>query len=144
MMAEIITNTERSSFDDITNKLELHVEKSNYFALVESAYDLARKSEAKAIVIASYSGLTARIISHYRPDQPIFSATNNKVTYHQMAILRGVEGFYVENEDLGECVEEMVEILRNRGDLQSGDTVVMILGGLSGQDKMHFLGVKTI
>ena len=144
MMGEIILHTEQSSFDDISGKLGLDVEKSNYFALVESAYDLAQQSDAAAIVIASQSGLTARIISHYRPEQPIFVATNNPMVYHQMALLRGVEGFYVKKKDLGQCVDEMVEDLKKRGDLQNGDTVVMILGSPDRKSKTHFLGVKTI
>jgi pyruvate kinase len=144
MMAEIIKNTEESPFDDITATLELSGVKPNYFALVEGAYDLAKKSEAVAIVMASISGLTARIISHYRPEQPMFVVTNNFVTYHQLSLLRGVESFYIEKQDLGECVDDMLKILEERGDLQKEDTVVMILGSLQGMDKMQMLGVKTL
>jgi len=55
-------------------------------ATVRTAYSL----EAKAIFAVTSSGMTARLLSRYRPIMPIIALTKNIKTYHQLAFYWGV------------------------------------------------------
>ena len=55
----------------------------------ESAVDIARSVHAKVIVALTQSGFTARIISRFRPKQPILAVTINEATYYQAELSYG-------------------------------------------------------
>ena len=54
---------------------------------VKASYDLA----AQAIVVATRSGKTAKLISGFRPSCPIIAVTRHESTYHKMALTWGVQ-----------------------------------------------------
>lgn len=142
-MKEIIENTEQSTFDDVTHLLKLNGD-DDFKTLVKGAYDLAKKSSAKAIVLASTSGFTARLMSHFRSEKPLFVVTNNKKTYNQLALVWGAQGFYTEEPELFKALEGMIEYRKLTKEIQAGDNVIMILGSVPGGQKMQMVGVKTI
>jgi len=59
-MKDIIENTEASPFDDVTHLLALNGE-GDFKKVIKSAYELAKSSSAKAVVLGSASGFTARL-----------------------------------------------------------------------------------
>lgn len=142
-MKEIIENTEQSSFDDVKHLLDLNGE-SDFKQIVRGAYDLAKNSTAKAIVLASVSGFTARLMSHFRSEKPLFVVTNNKTTFNQLPLVWGVEGFYTEEKELLKAIDEMIEYRKANSNLVAGDTVIMVLGSVPGGERMQLMGVKTI
>ncbi len=142
-MREIIENTEKSSFDDVTHLLELNGD-DDFKKLVKSAFDLAKTSSAKAIVLASSSGFTARLMSHFRSEKPLFVVTNNKKTFNQLALVWGAQGFYTEEKELFSAIEKMIEHRKESSELQTGDTVIMVLGSIPAGPRMQMVGVKMV
>ena len=144
IMAEIARETEHSPFDDIYKGLNYNIE-SDYAVVVKSAYELARSFDAEAILAISISGFTARLISHFRPEQKILIATNNKKTFNQLSLLWGVEGYLFENDKkLDTLVDKMVKEAKNRKRLKKGHTAVVIMGRGPKGEKMQLVGVRTI
>lgn len=143
-MADIIRNTEESPFDDIFGKLVVD-EKVHFNEIVSGACDLAKNSMAKAIVMGSASGTTARLISHFRPEQFLFVVTDNVKTYHQLSIVWGIEVSMFEKGGVyREDIDWLLEKAKETNELNSGDKVVVIMGKLPDGEKIKLIGVKEI
>ena len=143
-MRDIIGHTEASPFDDVTHLLELEGN-DDFKNLVKSAFSLARNSESKAIVLASVSGFTARMMSHFRSEKPLFVATNNEKTFHQLTLVWGAQPYFTQEKDLSKALDEMIAYRKSTGQLQDGDKVIAIFGSAhDNKEKMQLVGVKTI
>lgn len=135
MMSDIISETENSSFDDLNREIQvsLSVQESKYFHTIEGAYRLAKDNDISAILVVTYSGMTARLVSHFRPKAPIFVAAFREDVYQKMALLWGVESYRTGDafEGNGERDEEedicqFEEMLAQKGILKKGDRFMRI------------------
>jgi pyruvate kinase len=143
-MRDIIRHTEASPFDDVTHLLKLD-SSDDFKNLVKSAFDLARNSDSSAIVLTSVSGFTARMMSHFRSTKPLFVATNNEKTYHQLSLVWGAKPYYTQEKELSKVLEEMITYRKTTGALKDGDKVIAIFGSnKDSKEKMQMVGVKTI
>src|SRR5262249_40412979 len=59
-------------------------------AVARATAEMAEQLDARAILCATTSGGTARLVAQYRPDVPILGATTSRATYHQLALTWGV------------------------------------------------------
>lgn len=143
IMKEIIENTEESPYDDVMHLFELG-DDEEFGNFVKNAYELAKEETAKAIVLASASGFTARLVSHFRLEKPLFVATNNKKTYNQLALIWGVEAFFIEVSELAEAMDRLIESKKFAGELNIGDSVAAISGKDPMAEKMQLLIMKKI
>ncbi len=143
-MREIIGHTEASPFDDVTHLLKLD-SSDDFKNLVKSAFDLAKNSDSSAIVLTSVSGFTARMMSHFRSAKPLFVATNNLKTYHQLSLVWGAKPYYTQEKELSKVLEEMINYRKTTGALKDGDKVIAIFGSnKDSKEKMQMVGVKTV
>ncbi|MFA6973275.1 MAG: pyruvate kinase [Parcubacteria group bacterium] len=144
-MKDIITNVEDSPFDDINSGI-LDVElRDDYTAVVRSAHELAKTSKAKAIIMYTERGVTARLMSHYRDEQLMIAATNNPKTYQQLSIVWGIRAYLFENGETREnFIDLLIEKTKNDNKLQKGDKVVVILGQTSTGKSMTMIGIKEV
>jgi pyruvate kinase len=144
-MSQIIRDTEESRFDDNFQGATPSDDKDqDYVAIIESAYNLAKDSKAKAIVAITVSGLTARLIAHFRPMQSNFVATISEKVYNQLSMVWGVEGYLLENVDKEQLIETMIERLKGEKRIEAGDKVVVVLGRIPGGEKMRLVGIREI
>lgn len=143
IMKEIIESTEASPFDDVTHLLALK-EDNDFKMLVRSAFDLAKHSDAKAIVLASISGFTARLMSHFRSEKPLYVVTNNATTFNQLSLVWGAQGFFTEEKELLKAIDAMIAEKKSAGELHESEKVIMVLGSVPGGEKMQLMGLKTI
>jgi pyruvate kinase len=117
----------------VAHLIELKEEKE-FKNFVKNAYESAKKGNAKAIVLASFSGFTARLISHFRIEKPFLVATNNKKTYNQLSLLWGAEGFYSEQQRPEQMLDAMI---KEKNVDESG--IVKIIGNTPEGEKMKLL-----
>ncbi len=112
-------------------------------ATCTTAHDLG----AVAIMTASKTGQTARMISKYRPSCPIISGSSSDKVLRQMNMSWGVVPLKIEemtNSD--KLFDHLVEEAQNYGLLKSGDIAVITAGmplGISGTTnmlKVHLVG----
>ncbi|MFZ2775177.1 MAG: pyruvate kinase [Candidatus Moraniibacteriota bacterium] len=144
-MSQIISDTEESRFDDDFKCATPDDDKDqDYVAIVESACNLAKDSRAKAIVAITVSGLTARLIAHFRPMQSNFVATMSEKVYNQLSMVWGVESYLLENVDKESLIETMLERLKSERKIEAGDKVVVVLGRIPGGEKMRLVGIREI
>ena len=143
-MAKIISDTESSPYDDSYGATPSDDKDQDYVAIIESAYNLARDSKAKAIVAITVSGLTGRLISHFRPTQNNFVATTSEKVYNQLSIVWGVESYYLKNVEKESLIETMLERLKKENKIGTGDKVVVVLGRVPGGERMRLVGIREI
>ncbi len=147
-MSEIAIATEkdidyvsRMQKREITTRLD--VTNAISHATCTTAHDL----EAVAIMTVSKSGLTARMISRFRPSCPIICGTTEEKVLRQMNLSWGVVPIIVQEKTTSdELFDHVVEVSQKEGLVQSGDIVVITLGvplGVSGTTNMlkaHMVG----
>lgn len=128
-MVEIIERTEESPFDDLEHGFLGDSKSSVSAAVANSAHELAKDSGAQAIVVASISGFTAKMIARHRPQQNIFVVTNSEKTHDQLSILWGTESFILPDcKTLDELIDESKKVLLKNGVLKEKDRVVIVTG----------------
>ena len=144
-MREIIEKTEESPFDDLFKALDLNV-RSEYAALIRSAYELAMSFEAKAILLLSMSGFTARLASHFRPETGLLVATDSRRTWNKLALLWGVTPYLFEGDkNLDSFIDRMADLAKAEGKLEAGDKTVVFLGRIPGEHSVQRLvGIREI
>lgn len=129
MMAEIIKETENSPYDDVDS----HFLSLKQFKMAESisanVFDLAKENKAKAIVIDSISGLSARLISRFRPETHIVVLTNREKTMSQLALSWGAYAYYLPPcQSLDELLKKSVALVKKERLVKKNDKIVLVTG----------------
>lgn len=128
-MANIALRTEKSKYDDLEFRAlfkdRLHVDD----AISSSANLLARNLKAKAILVASLTGYTGRIVSRYRPELPILVTTNNDKVRRQLNLNWGVIPFVLPQcQTIEELVEKALIYIEKKKFVKSQDRIIIIAG----------------
>ncbi len=128
-MREIIERTEDSPYDDLVHGFLGDAKTSISAAVADSAHELSKNSNAKAIVVASLTGFTARMIARHRPQQRIFVMTNNEKTHCQLSLVWGTESFVLPDcHTLDELITRSIETLKKKRLIKKGDRIVIVTG----------------
>ncbi len=94
-------------------------------ATVNTAFDI----DAKAIVVYTASGVSARMVSRFRPEAPIVAMTNSDRVYHQLSpswgVIPTICQTFDNTDDMFINAEETVKRL---GLAQEGDNIVITAG----------------
>jgi pyruvate kinase len=99
-------------------------------AIASATVDAARQLAARAILVITRSGFSARLVSSYRPAIPILAITTEEATYRQLAPVWGVRPMLYRE---GEVSYEALTTFGKRCVLQleagrPGDSVVVTAG----------------
>ncbi len=99
-------------------------------AVAASSVEAVRLLGAPALVTFTRTGLTARLVSSYRPPVPIVAVSDQERTYRQMALVWGVmpvrfTGHEITYEDMLACAREF---LLEKGLAQPGQRIVITAG----------------
>ncbi len=112
-----------------------------------AAVEIAGEVGARAIVTATLSGMTARMVARHRPSVPVVAVTPSHTTLFLLALVWGVIPVLVERfETTDDMVEMMVRAARERGLAAWGDPVVLTAGipfgggGKTNMLKVHIVG----
>ncbi len=141
-MAEIIENTEESPYDDMSDFEIDHEFSDEYTNFIKSVRSFLFGSEAKSIAILSRGGFTARVISHFRPNQIILAGTNNEKTYNQLSLVWGIEAFFLKDGKIEEVIENMIKKAQEEKIIESGNKIVLI--GKNDERNSRFVDVREI
>jgi pyruvate kinase len=105
-------------------------------AISHATCSIAHSLHARAIVTATKSGRTARMVSKYRPASQIIATTTRERTYRELSLIWGVWPYISPDmSDTDKMFEKSVEVAINAGIVSSGDTIVITAGipiGISG------------
>ena len=134
MMASVVEYTEQ--FLDYTQYKKRHVDESTYAnisnAVCAASVTTASELDAKALIVPTLSGSTAKLISKYRPKTHIYAMSPSQSTVRQMMLLWGVTPIWARRADTtDELFESSMEELRERSIVEKGDLCVITAGVLS-------------
>ncbi|WP_093073562.1 pyruvate kinase [Salisediminibacterium halotolerans] len=129
-MAGIALKTETAlKYRDILRKRSKEIETTVTDAISQSVSHTALNLKASAIVTATQSGHTARMISKYRPESPIVAITTDEHVNRTLSLVWGVYpqiGSAVESTD--EMLRISVDEAKKSGLVSNGDLVVITAG----------------
>jgi pyruvate kinase len=144
MMAEIIEKTESSPYDDLYRTLELNF-KSDYAMLVRSVYSLAKSFATRAIVVTSLKGYTAKLTSHFRPDQTLLVATQNQKVYNKLALVWGVVPYlFSAKKKMEDLPDMLIAAAKGKGELHTGNQVAVLLGRDQEGSDIRLVGIREV
>jgi pyruvate kinase len=116
-------------------------------AISRAAVEIASEVEAKAIITATMSGTTARMVARHRPLVPIVAVTPNRTTLVRLSLVWGVMPVQVPQfGTTDDMVRMMVQAAHENGVIAWGDRVVLTAGipfGSGGETnmlKVHVVG----
>ncbi len=124
MMAEIITDTENSPFDDLTPPDP----RQNTDSLAAEVGHAAEETGAIIIITATHDGEIARHISHFRPQVPIVVVTENDRVARQLSLVSGVYPVLGSTASEETAVALAREYVLSTNMAKAGDQAVVALG----------------
>jgi len=137
MMSHIVKSNESRFSSDTRTHFTFHVE-DNEQLLCEAAYNIYRNLEkhinkVSGFIVFTETGRTARMLSRYRPNVPIYALVSTKKMGDMLTLDHGVEPlshFIPYTKDLvsAKGLEQIVEHVKKVGGLHKGQSVVIIYG----------------
>jgi pyruvate kinase len=127
-MRKIIAEVEKKEYrynreEDL--KPQPHSPSFHSDAICYNACKISDDVEAKALIGMTQSGYTAFMLSSYRPSSPLYIFTKERTLVNQLSLSWGVRAFYYAEEDsLDDIIYDQIEILKQRGFVNTGDVVV--------------------
>jgi pyruvate kinase len=96
-------------------------------SLIAAACNLARQTNAKAIIGMTNSGYTAYRLSSHRPEADIFIFTSNSPLMNTLNLVWGVRTFFYDKFiSTDTTFRDILEILKDEGYVQTGDVVIQL------------------
>ena len=130
MMARIAADTD-DSFPTGPWRERLHRKDTlpSTQAVARAACHLASDVNAAALITCTYSGSTARLVSKYRPGEPILAPTPEIDTFRRMALYWGVVPIMMGKiENMEDIFSSAVSFLKQKSYLEPGMKVVLTAG----------------
>jgi|WetSurMetagenome_2_1015567.scaffolds.fasta_scaffold09992_2 pyruvate kinase len=131
IMNDIIRNAEQHR-EDRTNNYYITPDslQDNLFDSVGKAIvEISRQINAQAIVVFTFEGRTARIISKYRPESKIIAISNSFETMNNLCLHWGVTSVYREKIDKEHlAIDDAKELLLNSNLANKGDLIIFTAG----------------
>lgn len=131
-----------STMNKIAQKAESHQQEQNSFmdgigtiegtapAIGRAACSIAKSINAAAIITSTRSGYTARLVSRFRRNSPIFAITPSPKVYNQLSLVWGVTPLEVNTtaNNTDEMIKASISTAGEKGYLEKGDRVVVTAG----------------
>lgn len=104
-----------------------------FSAITSAAASLAYRVKAKLIVVATATGRTARVLSSFRPNAPIYAITHDALTSEQLTLVWGVKSDVIKPyHNADKFWKDILNHVRDSGFVKSGDNIVIITGSKIG------------
>ncbi len=129
VMSEIACHTEENIKYDKRFKNTLSKKQTVTDVISHSACNTAIELDAKAIIISTESGKTARMVSKFRPNVPIITFVLNPKVYYQLALSWGVYSINAPNaNNIGELLDNSQKEVKKLKGIKKGDLFVVTAG----------------
>jgi pyruvate kinase len=131
MMTDIITNAEQHSEDRVTNfyLTPENLQEKLFDSVGKAVVEISKQINAQAIVVFTFEGRTARIISKYKPDSNIIAISNSFDTMNNLCLHWGVTSVYREKIDKEHlAIDDAKELIIKEKLAHKGDFVIFTAG----------------
>ncbi|MED3648009.1 pyruvate kinase [Halalkalibacterium halodurans] len=147
-MSRIAERAEQAlNYQEILSKHTKEARTTITSAISQSVGHTAFNLNASAILTATESGHTARVVAKYRPKSPIVAVTSNETVVRQLALVWGVYSILGEEaETTDDMLQVTVETALKSQLVKQGDLVVITAGvpvgetGTTNIMKVHVIG----
>jgi pyruvate kinase len=113
--------------------------------LVRSVYSLAKSFATRAIVVTSLKGYTAKLTSHFRPDQTLLVATQNQKVYNKLALVWGVVPYlFPAKKKMEDLPDMLIAAAKEKGELHTGNQVAVLLGRDQEGSDIRLVGIREV
>jgi pyruvate kinase len=116
-------------------------------AISHATCTVAEELGAQAIITATESGHTTRMVARYRPETPIIAATPNRRVLRKMSLVWGATPVYIEpTKDTDDLFNRAIDTALAHSCVKEGDMVVITAGipagvpGTTNMVKVHTVG----
>lgn len=146
MMARVIREAEESRYDDLSLAAQLGKTKTAREAIAAAGLVVAERSAAKAIVVASWSGETGRMLAKYRVELPLLVASPSPTVVRQLNLSWGITPFLLPGaRDTDTLLRALLTGARRSKLLRKNDPVVVISGSRVGASGgANLVGLRTV
>ncbi|MFZ0663414.1 MAG: pyruvate kinase [Acidobacteriaceae bacterium] len=147
MMARIVAESEVQiretclAHDGHSTNVRLTVGETICEAMAHAAQDL----DVKAIAVFTETGTTARQLSKYRPEPPIYALSSVEVVINRMCLLWGVQPIRCSKAQTTEQMIDLAEkLLEQAGHAAPGDIIGIVAGTRTKSGSTNFLRLHTL
>jgi pyruvate kinase len=113
--------------------------------ICESVAHAALDLEMRAIAVYTETGTTARLISKYRPQCPIYALANNPHVCARMNLMWGVHPIEWQVEKDAEAMVSKAEaLLRDKQAVKQGDVIAVVAGTRSTTGSTNFMRLHVV
>ena len=131
IMNDIICNAEQHS-EDRVNTFYLtpdNLQEKLFDSVGKAVVEISKQINAQAIVVFSFEGRTARIISKYKPDAKIIAISNSFNTMNNLCLRWGVTSVYREKIDKEHlAIDDAKELILKENLAHKGDLIIFTAG----------------
>jgi pyruvate kinase len=131
IMNDIAINAEMHAEDrrNITYFSPEDIQEKLFDSIGHSIVEMSDRIDARAIVVFTFAGRTAHIISKYKPLAPIIAISNSFGTMNRLCLRWGVTSVFRDQFDKEHlAIDEAKELLLARGLVGKGDLVIFAAG----------------
>ena len=146
-MSKINESAEKSiNYAKRFHRYHLDLGNSHLSSICNAAVNASFQVDAKAIVCVTNKGITARMISAYRPGCPIIAAVIDDKAYRQLALSWGVLPVKTEfQHTTDEILANGIRVAKETGLVVPGDTIIVTGSsaiGVGSTDMMQIITVE--
>jgi pyruvate kinase len=127
-MAATIEMTEKSSYDDVQYSKDILQRVAGDEAVAAFAAIMSQRVHADALMVATESGTTARLVSKYRPELPVYATTNSDRIARQLNLSWGIVPLKVTGKSIEEIAARAQARLKKKKLLKHKDQVIVVFG----------------
>ncbi len=131
IMNDIIKNAEQHNEDRANNYFITpdNLQEKLFDSVGKAIVEISKQINAQAIVVFTFEGRTARIISKYKPDSKIIAISNSFNTMNNLCLRWGVTSVYREKIDKEHlAIDDAKELIINSNLAKKGDLVIFTAG----------------
>jgi pyruvate kinase len=139
-MARIVVETEESPYDDVP----LEETKTAKDAVGGAVNFLSRTLGADAVLVATLSGTSARMVSRFRPELPIFAATSSEFIRRQINLTWAVTPIIVpRSSSINSLISCSIAKIKKDRLVKKGSKVIILAGQPVGK-RVNLVEVKEV
>ncbi|MBI2051026.1 MAG: pyruvate kinase [Parcubacteria group bacterium] len=144
MMADIITETEESPYDDLPPQEAKRFTVPSVIA--HTADDVTEHDHIRAIIVMSASGHSARLVASERPEVPIVALTQNELVVRQLALSWGISPYLMKRYDnLDTLINASVALVKRELNVKKGENIIIASGHPTGpHGSLNLLKIHTV
>ncbi len=144
MMADIITETEASPYDDLPPQDTRRFTVPSVIA--HTADDVVEHDHIRAIIVMSASGHSARLVASERPEVPIIALTQNEIVRRQLALSWGISPYLMKRYgNIDKLINASVALVKRELSIKKGDNIIIASGHPTGpHGSLNLLKIHTV